>query len=63
VRDSLGKVEIAKIPSGWINHSFYTSQSQMRVTSTAQFVPRIKLASKKVKLCYVEIPATWCNVF
>jgi len=36
-----------RVPEAWINHSFYTSQSQQRVTSTSQFVPRIKLSSKK----------------
>lgn len=30
----------------WINHSFYTSRSQVQISSKSSFVPRIKLASK-----------------
>ncbi|XP_013383589.1 GATOR complex protein DEPDC5 [Lingula anatina] len=31
----------------WINHSFYTSRSQIQTTSSLSFVPRIKLAKMK----------------
>ena len=48
VKDRGSRTESHKIPKNWINHSFYTSQSQIRVTSTAQFIPRIKVASRKV---------------
>ncbi|XP_067941804.1 GATOR complex protein Iml1-like isoform X2 [Watersipora subatra] len=47
VKEAGRRTEVPKIPKSWINHSFYTSRNQMRITSTAQFVPRIKVASKK----------------
>lgn len=43
-----------KIPKGWINHSFYTSQSQMRSSSTSLFIPRIKQAGKRVSAVTVN---------